>query len=108
MTALGEALSLAMEKAMLRGTEAAHPGGGAKPAGPGFTIVNQKLFSLSLSAHAAKDLPSGELLRETLEDIHHLSHDALKEMRSLIWQLRPAGLEEGVVTALRKYGRNKD
>lgn len=109
MTALGEHLSLAMEKAMLeeerkRLTLVEERNRLARDL---HDSVNQKLFSLSLSAHAAKDLPSGELLRETLEDIHHLSHDALKEMRSLIWQLRPAGLEEGVVTALRKYGREQ-
>lgn len=109
ITALGEHLSLVMEKALLeeerkRYTLVEERNRLARDL---HDSVNQKLFSLSLSAHAAKDLPpeQGQLLRETLEDIHHLSREALKEMRSLIWQLRPAGLEEGVVTALRKHGR---
>ncbi|MET3293014.1 UNVERIFIED_CONTAM: signal transduction histidine kinase [Brevibacillus sp. OAP136] len=29
----------------------------------------------------------------------------MKEMRALIWQLRPAGLEEGLLTALKLYGQ---
>ncbi|PTM57694.1 GAF domain-containing sensor histidine kinase [Desmospora activa] len=68
--------------------------------------VNQKLFSLSLTARAAQQLSTEqhELLRESLEDIHTWSHEALREMRTLIWQLRPPGLEEGVVTALKEYG----
>lgn len=68
--------------------------------------VNQKLFSLSLTAHGAKAvLDNQEVVRKSLDQIQKLSQDALKEMRSLIWQLRPAGVEEGVVTALKKYGK---
>ncbi|HET7580076.1 MAG TPA: GAF domain-containing sensor histidine kinase [Bacillales bacterium] len=68
--------------------------------------VNQKLFSLSLTAHGAKAvLDDKKILGESLDHIQKLSQDALKEMRSLIWQLRPAGVEEGVVTALKKYGK---
>ncbi|SDX52415.1 hypothetical protein SAMN05444487_1222 [Marininema mesophilum] len=67
--------------------------------------VNQKLFSLSLNARAAKgvSLEENKVLQEALEDIETLSREALKEMRSLIWQLRPAGLENGVVSALHCY-----
>lgn len=68
--------------------------------------VNQKLFSLSLTARGAKAvLDDKKILEESLDHIQKLSQDALKEMRSLIWQLRPAGVEEGVVTALKKYGK---
>ncbi|HEX6923540.1 MAG TPA: GAF domain-containing sensor histidine kinase [Bacillales bacterium] len=67
--------------------------------------VNQKLFSLSLTARGAKAiLEDSERLGQSLDQIQNLSRDALKEMRSMIWQLRPAGIEEGVVTALKKYG----
>ncbi|MDR6226247.1 GAF domain-containing sensor histidine kinase [Desmospora profundinema] len=67
--------------------------------------VNQKLFSLSLTARAAQQLSPEhrELLRESLQDIQNWSHEALREMRSLIWQLRPPGLEDGLVTALEAY-----
>ncbi len=42
-------------------------------------------------------------IREMLEFMQHLSHEALLEMRALIWQLRPQGLEEGLAAALEKY-----
>ena len=38
-----------------------------------------------------------------LEFMQNLSHEALLEMRALIWQLRPQGLEEGLAAALEKY-----
>lgn len=68
--------------------------------------VNQKLFSLSLTARAAEQLSpqQQELLQESLQDMRTLSQEALREMRALIWQLRPPGLEEGVITALKEYG----
>lgn len=68
--------------------------------------VSQKLFSLSLTARGVKEIMPKEdaMLVESLEDIQGLSQEALSEMRSLIWQLRPPGLEVGVLTALKKYG----
>lgn len=69
--------------------------------------VNQKLFSLSLTASGAKAvLNDHDRLDQSLDQIQTLSSDALKEMRTMIWQLRPAGIEEGVVTALKKYGNH--
>ncbi|HEX7065039.1 MAG TPA: GAF domain-containing sensor histidine kinase [Bacillales bacterium] len=69
--------------------------------------VNQKLFSLSLTARGAKAVLNDQRrLEQSLDQIQNLSRDALKEMRSMIWQLRPAGIEEGVVTALKKYGKH--
>jgi len=40
-----------------------------------------------------------------VREMQSLSREALKEMRALIMQLRPAGLETGLVTALSEYGR---
>ncbi|TLS38226.1 GAF domain-containing sensor histidine kinase [Pseudalkalibacillus caeni] len=70
--------------------------------------VSQKLFSLSMTARGAKGIMTeeNELLKGSLEDIQKLAQEALTEMRSLIWQLRPAGIEEGIVTSLKKYGNN--
>ncbi|MFC7373198.1 histidine kinase [Fictibacillus iocasae] len=70
--------------------------------------VNQKLFSLMLTARGVKALTpkENELLHESLDEIQHTSQDVLAEMRALIWQLRPAGLEDGVGTALVNYGRS--
>lgn len=69
--------------------------------------VNQKLFSLSLTANGAAVLaPKDDLsLQEALSDIKHLSQEALKEMRALIWQLRPIGLEDGLIEAVKRYGK---
>ncbi|RPK24197.1 hypothetical protein EDO6_05141 [Paenibacillus xylanexedens] len=70
--------------------------------------VNQILFSLSLTAKGAESMLSGsEQLHpaaEAMKDIRALSQEALKEMRALIMQLRPAGLEAGLLHALQEYG----
>jgi hypothetical protein len=42
---------------------------------------------------------------EAVRDIQELSQSALKEMRALIMQLRPAGLEAGLLTALQAHGQ---
>ncbi|MFN2746840.1 MULTISPECIES: GAF domain-containing sensor histidine kinase [Bacillus] len=65
--------------------------------------VNQMIFSLSLTAKAAGELTDNPDVCEMLEFIQHLSHEALLEMRALIWQLRPQGLEEGLSAAVEKY-----
>ena len=38
--------------------------------------------------------------------MRELAQGALKEMRTLIWQLRPAGLEKGLLPALKQYGES--
>lgn len=65
--------------------------------------VNQMLFSLSLTAKAAGEMTDQPEIREMLEFMQNLSHEALLEMRALIWRLRPQGLEEGLAAALEKY-----
>jgi len=42
-------------------------------------------------------------VKQTFSYIQDLAQDALGEMRALIWQLRPQGLENGLVSALRSY-----
>lgn len=69
--------------------------------------VSQTLFSLTMMSKGSSSLLSSgneELLRTTLQEMQTLSQSALKEMRELIMQLRPAGLEEGLATALKHYG----
>src|ERR1700735_3033585 len=57
-------------------------------------VVSQKLFSLNLSADAA---------RAQLERVRELAREALAELRSLILGLRPADLDQdGLEGALRK------
>ncbi|TDF92620.1 GAF domain-containing protein [Paenibacillus piri] len=72
--------------------------------------VSQMLFSLSMTAKGAESMlrvPDPEAARHAVNavrDMQSLAQRALKEMRSLIMQLRPAGLEAGIVTALKDYG----
>jgi len=67
--------------------------------------VNQLLFSVALTARGAKEVVTDEATKETLDYIQQLAREALQEMRSLIWQLRPQGLENGVASALMNYGK---
>lgn len=72
--------------------------------------VSQTLFSLVMMSRgvggmlAAESNDQSSLLQDTIHDIQSLSQSALKEMRELIMQLRPPGLEEGLVTGLKQYG----
>ncbi|MEH7072398.1 GAF domain-containing sensor histidine kinase [Neobacillus drentensis] len=65
--------------------------------------VNQLLFSLSLTARAGVEMTEDQEVKQTFGYIQDLAQEALGEMRALIWQLRPLGLENGVVSALRSY-----
>ncbi|OEL05166.1 histidine kinase [Staphylococcus succinus] len=65
--------------------------------------VNQMLFSVKLTAHAAYGISKEEVSREAFQMIEETSQQAVNEMRALIWQLKPVGLEQGLVNALKKY-----
>lgn len=65
--------------------------------------VNQLLFSLSLTARAGMEMTQNDEIIQTFSYMQDLSQEALGEMRALIWQLRPHGLENGLVSALRSY-----
>ncbi len=68
--------------------------------------VSQMLFSLQLHAKGLEDalaVSEGGAKRAAAE-IGRLSREALAEMRGMIRQLRPAGLEEGLLTGLTRYG----
>jgi len=68
--------------------------------------VNQTLFSASLTAEAAAmlvDTSPGDAKRQ-LKTVQELTRAAMEEMRSLIFELRPADLgEDGLVPTLRKH-----
>jgi len=70
--------------------------------------VLQKMFSIGLTAKGAEAVLKQEdpVVRESLAEIGRLSRESLKEMRALIWQLRPAGLENGLLPALKTYGES--
>lgn len=65
--------------------------------------VNQLLFSVKLTAHAAQGITKEEVSRNAFNVIEDTSQQAVNEMRSLIWQLKPVGLEQGLVNALNNY-----
>ncbi|KQL50853.1 histidine kinase [Heyndrickxia shackletonii] len=67
--------------------------------------VNQLLFSLSLTARGGMEMTDDEGIKETFSYLQDLAQEALGEMRALIWQLRPIGLEHGIVSSLKAYGQ---
>ena len=67
--------------------------------------VNQMLFSLKLTAHAAGQMSEEETSQRAFAQIEQTSQNAVNEMRALIWQLKPVGLEQGIVHALKNYAK---
>ncbi|HST26289.1 MAG TPA: GAF domain-containing sensor histidine kinase [Gaiellaceae bacterium] len=68
--------------------------------------VTQTLFSIGLTAEAASELVEADpdKARAQLGRLQELTRAAMQEMRSLIFELRPAELEaEGLAAALRKH-----
>ncbi len=68
--------------------------------------VTQALFSMGLTARALELLldRDPEAAREKLAELRDLQKDALAEMRTLIFELRPQGLEtDGLAQALRNH-----
>jgi signal transduction histidine kinase len=68
--------------------------------------VAQTLFSVVLTAEAAATLVDRDpaAAKERLGEVQRLAADAVGELRSLVFELRPAELEaEGLVPTLRKH-----
>lgn len=68
--------------------------------------VSQTLFSMSLTADAAVAAleRDSSAAKSEIESLRNLSRAALQEMRSLIFELRPAELEsDGLVATLEKH-----
>ncbi len=68
--------------------------------------ISQMLFSMVLNAEASAALfdSNPEAARVQIARLQETSHTALKEMRTLIFELRPANLEEeGLVPVLKKH-----
>jgi len=66
--------------------------------------VTQSLYSLALLAAAGRRMPAGDdRLAATLDRLNTTAQQALKEMRLLVFELRPLELEtEGLVGAVRR------
>lgn len=67
--------------------------------------VNQMLFSIGITSHAAKVLNDKDQTSLAFERIEKTSKYAMKEMKALIWQLKPIGLENGLVEAVKNYAK---
>jgi signal transduction histidine kinase len=68
-------------------------------------VVSQKLFSLVLTAEAAKTLLGRDVpaARAQIDRLQELAREALEELRALILELRPPDLDrDGLAGALRK------
>jgi signal transduction histidine kinase len=68
--------------------------------------LTQKLFGVVLTAEAAATLidRDGESARTQLRRVQDLAREAMEELRSLIFELRPAALaSEGLAVTLRKH-----
>lgn len=65
--------------------------------------VNQMLFSLKLTAHAAANNSKEAQSKLAFQLIEETSQSAVNEMRALIWQLKPIGLEQGLGHAIHQY-----
>jgi signal transduction histidine kinase len=68
--------------------------------------VSQKLFGLVLSAEAARTLLERDPVaaRDQVEKLQSQAQEALEELRSLVFELRPPDLErDGLAGALRKH-----
>src|SRR5699024_9958054 len=63
------------------------------------------LFSVKLTAHAALGMTQENVSRKAFQVIEDTSQQAVNEMRALIWQLKPVGLEQGLVNALKQYSK---
>jgi signal transduction histidine kinase len=68
--------------------------------------VTQKLFGITLTAEAAATVldRDGAEAKAQLQRLQQLAREAMEELRSLIFELRPPEVErEGLATALRKH-----
>ncbi|TES46436.1 GAF domain-containing sensor histidine kinase [Shouchella lehensis] len=67
--------------------------------------VNQLLFSLILHAKGLeRQLEDGDM-KATVAHVHELGNQALVELKELIKQLRPEGLESGLAAKVEAYAR---
>lgn len=108
LEALAAHVALALENAHLhrRGQELARAEERQRLARDLHDAVSQRLFAIALTARAAREvLPERpEEAALAVERVLELAQGAQREMRALIWQLRPAGLDGGLLDALRRYG----
>lgn len=67
--------------------------------------VNQMLFSIGITSHVAKSLKDSKKSEMAFLRIEDTAKYAMEEMKALIWQLKPIGLENGIIEAIKNYGK---
>lgn len=65
--------------------------------------ISQTIFSINIMSNAGVRIAESEEMKSTLQKIESTSKYAMNEMKALIWQLKPIGLENGLVDALKEY-----
>ena len=65
--------------------------------------VNQLLFSAALMAKTGAGRKEAEAETRLFSQIAGIIEQAQAEMKALIWQLRPAGLEQGILGSIQGY-----
>lgn len=67
--------------------------------------VNQMLFSIGITSHAAQAIKDTKQSSMAFTRIEDTAKYAMEEMKALIWQLKPIGLENGIIEAIKNYGK---
>ncbi|CAD2079018.1 GAF domain-containing sensor histidine kinase [Phocicoccus pinnipedialis] len=67
--------------------------------------VNQMLFSINIMSNGLKRLDDMNKIKTTISSIEDTSKYAMREMKALIWQLKPIGLENGMIQAIEHYAK---
>lgn len=67
--------------------------------------VKQMLFSIHMMSHAMKNSTDMIKMQDAFKNIEASSETAQDEMKSLLTQLRPSVLENGLIEAWRSYGQ---
>ncbi|WP_096440132.1 GAF domain-containing sensor histidine kinase [Alteribacter populi] len=67
--------------------------------------VNQQLFSIMYTTQGIKRQTNEPQIIEALDDVHHMSKEALAQMKALIWQLRSDQVKEGLQARFCTYGK---
>ncbi|PYZ98920.1 histidine kinase [Alteribacter lacisalsi] len=69
--------------------------------------VNQQLFSIMYTAKGLERHVADPETLSGLREVHAMSKQALAQMKSLIWQLRPDRIEEGLESNICGYGKEQ-
>ncbi|TMW70303.1 GAF domain-containing sensor histidine kinase [Alteribacter natronophilus] len=70
--------------------------------------VNQQLFSIMFTAKGLERNVTDPAVSTGLKEVHTMTKEALAQMKTLIWQLRPDSIPEGLQRRITAYGKEQD